>query len=97
MEAMWGATLGKMLLRLHVVKTDGSPISWSAPQFSIRWQFLVFAASLLLRDLPLDQRHCKLIGKALDVEAIARHLDNRPGILMNQICHIQCVLLGVCL
>lgn len=29
MEAMRGATLGKMLLRLRVVKTDGSPISWS--------------------------------------------------------------------
>jgi uncharacterized RDD family membrane protein YckC len=29
MEAMWGATVGKMALRLRVVKTDGSPISWS--------------------------------------------------------------------
>jgi len=29
MEAMLGSTLGKMVLRLRVVKTDGSPISWS--------------------------------------------------------------------
>jgi len=29
MEAMWGATLGKMMLGLRVVKTDGSPIGWS--------------------------------------------------------------------
>ena len=29
MEAMWGATVGKMALRLRVVKIDGSPISWS--------------------------------------------------------------------
>ena len=29
MEATLGSTLGKMLLRLRVVKTDGSPISWS--------------------------------------------------------------------
>jgi uncharacterized RDD family membrane protein YckC len=29
MEATRGATLGKMILRLRVVKIDGSPISWS--------------------------------------------------------------------
>lgn len=29
MEAMQGATLGKMALGLRVVKLDGSPISWS--------------------------------------------------------------------
>jgi uncharacterized RDD family membrane protein YckC len=29
MEATQGATLGKMALGLRVVKTDGSPISWS--------------------------------------------------------------------
>jgi uncharacterized RDD family membrane protein YckC len=29
-EAMYGATLGKMLLGLKVVKTDGSPIGWQA-------------------------------------------------------------------
>lgn len=28
MEAIWGATLGKMALRLRVVKMDGSPIGW---------------------------------------------------------------------
>jgi len=28
MEAMWGATLGKMALGIRVVKLDGSPISW---------------------------------------------------------------------
>lgn len=29
MEAMRGATIGKMLLGLRVVKVDGSPIGWS--------------------------------------------------------------------
>jgi uncharacterized RDD family membrane protein YckC len=28
MEAMYGATLGKMALRLRVVRVDGGPISW---------------------------------------------------------------------
>jgi uncharacterized RDD family membrane protein YckC len=28
MEAIWGATLGKMMLGIRVVKLDGSPISW---------------------------------------------------------------------
>src|ERR1051326_5906576 len=28
MEAMWGATLGKMVLGIRVVKLDGSPIGW---------------------------------------------------------------------
>ncbi|MBO0796596.1 MAG: RDD family protein [Ktedonobacteraceae bacterium] len=28
MEAMWGATLGKMALKLRVFKTDGTPIGW---------------------------------------------------------------------
>lgn len=28
MEAIWGATLGKMALGLRVVKMDGSPIGW---------------------------------------------------------------------
>ncbi len=30
LEAIWGATLGKMLLGLRVARTDGSPIGWSA-------------------------------------------------------------------
>ncbi len=29
MEAMWGATLGKMALKLRIVHIDNSPISWS--------------------------------------------------------------------
>jgi uncharacterized RDD family membrane protein YckC len=28
MEAMWGATLGKMVLGIRIVKLDGSPIGW---------------------------------------------------------------------
>jgi uncharacterized RDD family membrane protein YckC len=28
MEAVWGATLGKMILRLRIVRLDGSPIGW---------------------------------------------------------------------
>jgi len=29
MEAVWGATVGKMALKLHIVHIDGSPIGWS--------------------------------------------------------------------
>ena len=38
--------------------------------------------------LPLDEFHRMGVGKALDIQAIAHDLDNRPGVLMNQVSHI---------
>ncbi len=61
MEAMWGATLGKMLLRLRVVKTDGSPISWSESVIRnllriIDGLFDYLVGAILIWTSPLRQR-----------------------------------------
>jgi len=61
MEAMWGATLGKMLFRLHVVKTDGSPISWSESVIRnllriIDGLFSYLVGAILIWNSPLHQR-----------------------------------------
>ncbi len=61
MEAMWGATLGKMLLRLRVVKTDGSPISWSESVIRnllriIDGLFYYLVGAILIWTSPLRQR-----------------------------------------
>ena len=49
----------------------------------------------LPRDLLFDQLHRMLVRVALDVQAIPHDFDNRPGVLMNQVSHIQRVLLRV--
>ncbi len=61
MEAMWGATLGKMLLGLRVVKTDGSPISWSESVIRnllriIDGLFYYLVGAILIWTSPLRQR-----------------------------------------
>ena len=61
MEAMWGATLGKMLLRLRVVKTDGTPISWSESVIRnllriIDGLFYYLVGAILIWTSPLRQR-----------------------------------------
>jgi len=61
MEAMYGATLGKMLLRLRVVKIDGSPISWSQSFIRnllriIDGLFYYLVGAILVWNSPLRQR-----------------------------------------
>jgi len=61
MEAMWGATLGKLLFRLRVVKTDGSPISWSDSVIRnllriIDGLFAYLVGAILIWNSPLHQR-----------------------------------------
>ena len=61
MEAMWGATVGKMALRLRVVKTDGTPISWSESVIRnllriIDGLFYYLVGAILIWTSPLRQR-----------------------------------------
>jgi uncharacterized RDD family membrane protein YckC len=58
---MWGATLGKMLLRLRVVKTDGTPISRSESIIRnllriIDGLFYYLVGAILIWNSPLRQR-----------------------------------------
>ena len=61
MEATRGATLGKMALGLRVVKTDGSPISWSESIIRnllriIDGLFIYLVGAILVWTSPLRQR-----------------------------------------
>jgi uncharacterized RDD family membrane protein YckC len=61
MEAIWGATLGKMMLGLRVVKTDGSPLGWSQAVIRnllrvIDGLFSYLVGAILIWDSPLRQR-----------------------------------------
>jgi uncharacterized RDD family membrane protein YckC len=61
MEATRGATLGKMALGLRVVKTDGSPISWSESIIRnllriIDGLFIYLVGAILIWTSPLHQR-----------------------------------------
>ncbi len=61
MEATQGATLGKMALGLRVVKTDGSPISWSESLIRnllriIDGLFGYLVGAILIWNSPLKQR-----------------------------------------
>ena len=61
MEATRGATLGKMALGLRVVKTDGSPISWSESIIRnllriIDGLFVYLVGAILVWTSPLRQR-----------------------------------------
>lgn len=61
MEATQGATVGKMLLKLRVVKTDGSPISWKEAIIRtllriIDGLFVYIVAAIFMATSPLKQR-----------------------------------------
>ena len=61
MEATQGATLGKMALGLRVVKTNGSPISWSESIIRnllriIDGLFFYLVGAILIWNSPLRQR-----------------------------------------
>ncbi len=61
MEATQGATLGKMALGLRVVKTDGSPISWSESLIRnllriVDGLFGYLVGAILIWNSPLKQR-----------------------------------------
>ena len=61
MEATQGATVGKMALGLRVVKTDGSPISWSESVIRnllriIDGLFVYLVGAILIWTSPLKQR-----------------------------------------
>ena len=61
MEATQGATLGKMALGLRVVKTDGSPISWTESVIRnllriIDGLFVYLVGAILVWTSPLKQR-----------------------------------------
>lgn len=61
MEATQGATLGKMALGLRVVKTDGSPISWSESIIRnilriVDGLFAYLVGAILIWSSPLRQR-----------------------------------------
>jgi len=73
MEAMWGATLGKMLLRLRVVKTDGTPISWSESVIRNLLRiidglpFAYIVGAILIWNSPLRQRLGDRVAKTVVV------------------------------
>ena len=61
MEAIWGATLGKMALGLRVVKMDGSPIGWKESVIRnllriVDGLFDYLVAAILIWSSPLRQR-----------------------------------------
>lgn len=61
MEAIWGATLGKLALKLRVVKMDGSPIGWKESVIRnllriIDGLFDYLVAAILIWSSPLRQR-----------------------------------------
>ena len=61
MEAVWGATLGKLALGLRVVKMDGSPISWKESVIRnllriVDGLFDYLVGAILIWSSPLRQR-----------------------------------------
>ena len=61
MEATQGATLGKMALGLRVVKTDGSPITWTDSIIRnllriIDGLFIYLVGAIFVWTSPLKQR-----------------------------------------
>ena len=61
MEAMWGATLGKMALGLRILKVDGSPIGWKESIIRnllriVDGLFGYLVAAILIWSSPLRQR-----------------------------------------
>ena len=75
MEAMQGATVGKMALGIRVVKLDGSPISWGESIVRNLWRIVdhipyfipYLLGAILIRTSPTKQRLGDRVAKTVVV------------------------------